>query len=262
MGPWEWTFCESNASLKGMQTLLWFLLVASIPVLAANPAPRLNAKEIVRRADEARYPKGSLSFHVRVTDLEGEKQTNETLYQVHTKDASKTLVETKEPARLSGRKLLMQEEELWIYLPDLKRPTRIGFEQRLTGEVSNGDLARTNFSFDYNARLLGQEKQGNRTCYKLMLTAKKKTTPYRKIVYWVEKGTFYPVKINFYALSGKLLKVGEYSEPQKILGRNRVTKLIISDAIQKNRQSHLRYSDFKKDSFDDSFFSKESISDE
>lgn len=245
------------------------LLVSGLVIAApaktrtgAKARGALTADEIVNRADEARYPGGALTFQVRVKDVEGEKTTNETLYIVHTKGTGKTIVETKEPARLNGRKLLMQEDDLWLYLPDLKRPTRIGFEQRLTGEVSNGDVARTNFAADYNAKLVGSEKITDKDCFKLLLSAKKKTTPYRKILYWVEKKTFYPIRIHYFALSGKLLKVGEYSDPQVVLGKKRVTQFTISDAIQKQRQSHLVYSNFKRNQLDDAFFSKESLSDE
>lgn len=249
--------------------LLYGILISTFvafPSLAARHKKpvrekRLTPAEIVKRADEARCPQGSLSFTVRVTDSEGASESKETVYRVSSRDSNNSLVETKEPERLKGRKLLMQGEDLWIYLPDLKRPTRIGFEQRLTGEVSNGDLARTNYGQDYSARLMGLDTVDGKKCYRLMLTAKRKTLPYRRIVYWVEKDTFFPVKVKFFALSGKLLKTGVYSDPQPILNKTRVTKFMIQDATHANHQSTLVYSDFKVDKFDESFFSKESLGD-
>lgn len=242
-----------------VQPFILILILAVTPLLASNPTP--SANEIVKRADEARYPSGQFSFFVKVTDTDDNSSRNETVYLVHTKDSDNSLVETKSPERMRGRKLLMKKRDLWMFLPTLKKPTRVGFEQRLTGEVSNGDLARTNFAEDYDAKLIGEEKVDNHPCYKLLLSANHKETTYRRIVYWVDKSSFFPIQVKFYALSGKLLKTGKYSGVQQVLEKNRVTQLIITDALHQARQSTLNYFNFRKASYEDTFFSKESLSD-
>jgi Outer membrane lipoprotein-sorting protein len=253
----EAVYHERMNLLKSMTTMICaiFLLKASISFGS------LSSQEIVRKADEARYPGGQFSFSVKVTDTDGSSDSTETIYRVHTKDSNHSLVETKAPERLRGRKLLMKKNDLWMYLPTLKKPTRVGFEQRLTGEVSNGDLARANFATDYKAKLISEEKINNVLCYKLLLTAKTKEVAYRRIVYWVEKKGFYPVQANFYAISGKLLKTGKYSEIKPVLDKNRVTQLVITDALHGKHQSTLSYFNFKKAAYDETFFSKESLSD-
>ncbi len=246
-----------------MKYLLFTILLFSSVLLTfsgsshASPTP----EEVVKLADESRYPSGQFSFAVRVTDNDNGEGKKETLYQVHTKGSNQSLVETKSPERLRGRKLLMKKQELWMFLPTLKKPTRVGFEQRLTGEVSNGDLARTNFADDYKPRFLADDIINQKPCYKLLLTATNKDVAYRKIVYWVEKKSFFPIQVNFYAISGKLLKTGKYSEIKLVLDKKRVTQLIIQDALQEKKQSRLNYFNFVKTSYDDSFFSKESLSD-
>jgi outer membrane lipoprotein-sorting protein len=155
----------------------------------------------------------------------------------------------------------MKKHDLWMFLPTLKKPTRVSFEQRLTGEVSNGDLARTNFASDYDSKLISEDKVDNKACYKLLLTANTKDVAYRQIVYWVEKNSYLPVQVKFYALSGKLLKTGKYSSVKHVLDKNRVTQLTITDALHGKRQSTLNYFDFKKTTYDDTFFSRESLSD-
>ena len=221
------------------------------PILA-TPTPQ----EIVKKADEARYPEGQFSFFVKVTDKDDNADASETLYLVHTKDSDNSLVETKSPERMRGRKLLMKKHDLWMFLPTLKKPTRVSFEQRLTGEVSNGDLARTNFASDYDSKLISEDKVDNKACYKLLLTANTKDVAYRQIVYWVEKNSYLPVQVKFYALSGKLLKTGKYSSVKHVLDKNRVTQLTITDALHGKRQSTLNYFDFKKTTYDDTFFSR------
>jgi hypothetical protein len=238
-----------------MRCALGLLLLFALRAIAADLSP----DEIVRRADEARGPQGTYSFRAKVEDLNDGKVSAETTYKVYSKDLDLVLIETVAPARLKGRKLLMRGNDLWSYMPTIKRPIRVGFQQRLTGEVSNGDIARTNFAKDYDAKLEGTETVKGRSCYKLGLTAKHKEVTYRSLTYWVEKGTCNPVKADFYALSGKLLKSGEYSHPETVLGKTRLTDMLITDALHPSRQSRLHCFDYRREKLDDSFFNKESL---
>lgn len=220
----------------------------------------LSPQEIVKRADAVRGPDGAFSFKVRVKDFQGSSLVRENIYKVFSKNMKLTLVETIFPERLTGRKLLMAGG-MWLYLPSLRRATRVSDQQRLTGEVANGDIARTNYHRDYKATLAGTSKIGSDSYYELALTAKDSSLAYRKIHLWVNTKTFAPLKADFYALSGKLLKTGEYSELETVLGKSRLTKLVIKDAVQPSKQSHLKYSDYRREKLDDSFFNKESLSD-
>ena len=255
--PSEQVYHLNMSFLKTNLRPLPFLMI----LICASSQASLTPQEIIKRADVARYPDGQFSFFVKVTDKDESSDSKETVYLVHTKDSNNSLVETKAPEKIRGRKLLMKQHDLWMFLPNLKKPTRVGFEQRLTGEVSNGDLARTNFADDYQAKIISEETTEGTLCYKLLLTATHKEAPYRRIVYWVSKKDFFPVKVNFYALSGKLLKTGKYSAVKPVLDKPRVTQLIITDALHQKRHSILNYFNFKKASYDDTFFSKESLSD-
>lgn len=219
-----------------------------------------SAKEIVEKADEARAPKGTFSFHVEVEDWEDAASSSKTGYKVYSKNEILTLIETISPERLLGRKLLMRDNDLWLYLPSVKRPTRISFQQKLTGKVANGDLARTLLARDYEATFLGMESIGGKENYKLSLKATNKEATYRSITYWVEKTTFYPSKMEFYAISGKLLKIGELSEPKISMGKMRMSKLAIHDTLAPAKKSIVTYSDYKSEKLEDSFFSKETLS--
>jgi hypothetical protein len=120
-------------------------------------------------------------------------------------------------------------------------------------------LARTRFAQDYSGQFDGEEAIGGKKCYKLKLSARGKGTTYAKIDYWVEKGTYLPRKAVFYALSGKPMKTAIYSDFKKIQGRPRMTKMTVQDALNPKRKSVLIYSGHKRESFGDSYFSKESL---
>lgn len=219
-----------------------------------------TAEEIVKKSDEARMPSGDLSVKVWVRDFKKRVLEKETTYQVWTKGPLVSLVDTVEPIRQKGRKLLMIQDDLWFSTPDIKRPTRMSLQQKLTGEVAIGDISRTNFSGDYTPKIIGNEKIKDKDSWVLKLDAARKGVTYGGIKYWVQKGTFLPIKAEFFAASGKLLKTAIYSKPQTVMGANRLTSMLIQDAVQTTNESIIHYSDYKRERLDDSFFNKDNLS--
>ena len=51
----------------------------------------------------------------------------------------------------------MLRDAMWIYMPTASRPIRISPLQRLMGQASNGDVARTNFATDYDAKSVTED---------------------------------------------------------------------------------------------------------
>lgn len=240
---------------------LWWmgLLLQGIALGATAPKTPLTGPEILRRAEAIRSPEGDISFSVQAKDYISGKLSRTTIYKVFSKPPNYSMVETTFPERMQGRKLLMKENGLWLYLPTINRPTRVSFQQKLTGEVSNGDIARTSFYDDYNAELLGFGKLKKKTCYRLSLTAKNNEVTYRRVLMWVERGTFRPLKAEFFAISGKLLKTGDFSGFKPVLGKSRPTRLEIRDALQPGLSTQLQYDRFKRESLSESFFNKDSM---
>ena len=243
-----------------MISIFVFLSSMLFSQLAAVAEP--NAEEIVRKADQRRLPTGSVAFKATVKDYEEESLARETSYQVRVNSADSSLVETVYPERQRGRKLLMEKDNLWLYTPDVRRAARVSMQQRLSGEVANGDLARTNFSGDYSAKLIGKKKIGGDDVYHLDLRARRDNVTYSRIEYWVRVSDLLPVKAVFFAVSGKPLKTGVYLEPKTILGKRCITKVMFSDAVDKKRKSVLTYSSIQRERFPAGMFSKESLESE
>jgi len=230
-------------------------LAASMSLLAATPP----VQEIVKRADDARGPAGDLSFHVEVKDYNGDSLLRTNRYHVYSKGEKYVLVETEYPERLQGRKLLMREDDVWLYLPSIKQPTRISLQQKLTGEVSNGDLAKTSFHDDYAPKLLGLDKVGSNSYFKILLSARTKSCTYRRIKLWVNTRTYQPLRAEYFAISGKLLKTSDFFDPKPALGEPRMSQVVIRDALEPGRRSVLHYYGYHRENLDESFFSKESL---
>jgi len=240
------------------QSAVGFCVFSSAIVSASSNTTNVDANQLVRRADLTRAPFTQFSCRVRVIDDDGIEK-KQSLFRVLVKDERTSLVEQIEPERARGRKLLLKDFDMWLYTPNMKRATRISMEQKLTGEVSNGDLARTHFSQDYGAQKIGTENILGKETLKLELLAKNKNVTYRKIHYWIETDSAVPVKAQFFALSGKLLKEAIYQNLKSELGVKIIHEMIITDALRKNKTSSLVYSDYKAEKFSDAKFNKESL---
>lgn len=217
-------------------------------------AQTIDPNEIVKKADLKRgLGNVSHQFNVTVTNQDNKIE----VYEVSFKDVNNSLIVQTQPERARGRKILMKDYDIWLFTPNIKKPLRISLEQKLTGEVSNGDIARTNYAEDYDASLLSTENKDGAEFFKLELKAKNKKVTYGRIEYLVAKKDYSPVAAVFYALSGKPLKSAAFSDFKPIQGMNRATKMVIRDYLQKEKQSTLVFSNHAPKTFSESTFNKD-----
>lgn len=229
------------------------ILIVAVPFMAFA---EMNPNEIVKKADLKRgLGNVSHTFNVTVIDQENKKET----YHVSFSDVNHSLTEQTEPERARGRKLLMRDYDIWLFTPNIKKALRISLEQKLTGQVSNGDIARTNYAEDYEAQIITPEKTDSPDAWRLDLKAKNKKVTYGRIEYVVSKKDFSPIEATFFALSGKPLKRAKFSDFKPIRGMTRSTKMIIQDYLQKDKVSTLVFADHKPESFSESLFNKERL---
>jgi len=219
---------------------LGFLLTCVLVGHAAPPATP-DAEAILKRADTFRNGWPSYFLHVKITSFEGDKPDEEKLYDVSQKGTEKTYVEFMSP-REKGQHLLIIGDDMWIYLPDASRPIRITPLERLSGDASNGDVARTNYAADYTPTYVRSEKVGPDDCHVLDLAAKRKGATYQRIRFWVRVADSRPVKAEFYLTSGKLIKSATFDQFTTVDGRNQLKRMTLYDQIRHNSHSVLDYS--------------------
>ncbi len=133
--------------------LIGFLSTCALVCRAATP----DAEALLKRSDAYRNGWPSYVLKVKITHYESGKADEDKLYEVSQKGTEKTYVEFLSP-REKGQHLLMLGDDMWVYLPDTSRPVRITPLERLSGDASNGDVARTNYAVDYNRRLSAHGK--------------------------------------------------------------------------------------------------------
>jgi outer membrane lipoprotein-sorting protein len=233
-----------------------FLLTCAVVLHAetgASVPATPNAADLLKRSDAFRNGWPSFVTRVKITNYESGKSDEKALYEVSQKGANKTYVEFLSP-RDKGRHLLMLSDDMWIYLPDTSRPVRITPLERLSGDASNGDVARTNYATDYSAVYLRTEKVGAEPCYVLDLTAKRKGATYQRILYWVRVEDARPVKAEFYLTSGKHIKTATFDEYTDYGGKMLLRKLTLYDQIRHNSHSVLEYSGAAQRTLPDKLF--------
>ena len=207
---------------------------------AATPAA-VDAEALLKRSDLYRNGWPSFVLRVKITNFESGKPDEERLYEVSQKGTEKTYVEFLSP-REKGQHLLMLGDDMWVYLPDTSRPVRITPLERLTGDASSGDVARTNYAADYTPVYLRTEKVGSEDCHVLELTARRKGSTYQRVLYWLRASDARPVKAEFYLTSGKHIKSASFDEFATVAGKSQLRRMTLTDEIRHNSHSVLEYS--------------------
>lgn len=249
------------------QRLLIAALVAAFGPMGPNhalaaeesnaPGEDPIAREIVRKADEIRFPRSGFQVNIRIESKNGENQQDSRTYRVLSKGSEDSVVLTMEPASERGQALLMKGRDLWVFLPSVSQPVRLSLAQRLTGQVANGDLARANFAGDYVPRILRTEDYDGEKSQVLELKAADRGVTYAKVIYWVREKDGRPQKAEFYSLSGRLLKTCRYEDYKRMAGTSRPTRLVMEDALKKGEISVLSYSEMAEKDLPDKLFTKE-----
>lgn len=222
-----------------MKTLIFATLITLTTATAlANP------NEWVKKADNIRNPADSFEMQIKV-----ETSENTSVFQVYLQGQDKTLIVTKEPARDKGRNMLMLDRDFNAYVPNLKRSMRLSLAQKLSGQVANGDISRTRWHGDYDAKMESETKEE----VQLLLKGTKDNLTYAWIRLWLKKGNYQPERAEYLGLNGKtVLKRAFFEDYKNIAGALRPTTLRIEDT---NKQvSHIRILKMGKKDYPSSFF--------
>jgi len=184
-------------------------------------APSPSAAAILQKADDVRSPSQSYKLKVRVIPTD----EPESEWEVLIKGKDKTLTTALKPAKDKGKKILMLEESMWLYLPKLKKSIRVSLNQKLTGQAANGDISRMRWAGDYKSKI-EKEEDG---AWVLFMEAEKEGLTYYKIRLWVDKKGYRPIKAEYLTKSAKVLKRAEFSDYREMAGAKRPGKTTIKD---------------------------------
>ena len=170
---------------------------------------------------------------------------------------ARALVRFVDPPSERGKSLLSVFDKLWYYEQKLRRPIPISRQQRLIGQVSNGDVVATDFDLSYISKLAGIEDCEGRKCYRLELQRRWPHVTYPKINYWVDVETYRPFKAEFLASGDKVLKRAWYKDYKSVLGVARPHEIYIEDSLKKEQYTRMLYSNVRLEEVPEAYFQKE-----
>ena len=139
---------------------------------------------------------------------------------------SKLLVKFTSPADIRETAFLQVEhidgdDDEWIYLPALGKSRRLVANNKkdsfVGSDFSYGDISLPSVEL-YEHRLLGSETIDGQDCYKVESTPKTEATKvnsgYSRKVTWLRKDSYLETKVEYYDLSGRLLKTQLVTNPK------------------------------------------------
>ncbi len=231
--------------------------VVSSAVSAAPP----DAATILRRADRAVLGEAA-AYTLRMTVIRPGKPQRVVEMKGLKKGDDRGLVRYTAPPKERGTAYLRSGDNTWLFLPSAEKVIRVGAKQTFGGgDFSNADIFRLSLVKDYDPTLAGEETEEGEACYRLELKAKDRSIAYDRVVYWVRSdGTFYPVKADYYTLSGKNLKSLVLSQVKPIGGRARPTLLTMESRVDEGSRTRLEFLTIQDDpKLDDRLFSPSAL---
>lgn len=237
-----------------------FSAFAVSTVLVAQNAFALSPQEMLKRATETLYP-GSYKMEAEMTTSRPGKKDQ--IYRMISlkKGDDKALIEFTYPAAERERKVLRVKDNLWMYMPSIKRAIRIAPKDRLLGgDVSNNDMTRVDFNADYTASLTGKEDFEGKKAAHLTLKAKSASVPYDRVEFMLDAQSYIPFKMSLYTQSGMLLKTIDYEAPKFLDGMLRPTKLVFKNPLQEGYVTTVEITSIETKNFPDSLFTQAALS--
>lgn len=210
-----------------------------------------TADEILKRSDDIRSPADGFKMEVEV------KNSDESIYryQVDMGGKNRSLIKTLAPRRERGKNFLMIEEDIWAFIPNIHRSVRVALNQKMTGQIANGDICRVKWHGNYKATLKKEDAQS----WVLRLTALKRGLTYDAIDLWVQKGNYHPMKAHFLTRAGRVLKTAQFGGFKQIAGDLRPTEIVVRHADDQDEFSVVKVSAMKKMTFSDAHFTRQNL---
>ena len=253
--------------------LIFLIVVVFVPVALSfgnpdSPAQRptvlgtLTGEEIMKLVDKNRFYE-KIEYNGKMTIKKGDK-VRVKLMHVYAEGEEKALIEFTNPSD-RGTKYLKLSDEMWVYFPDAEEIVKI------SGHMLRESMMGSDFSYEdalenekllkkYSVTVVGSETINERDCYVLELNAIEKDVTYAKRKLWVDKERFVVLKMQLFALSGKLLKEAVMEDVKKYGDRYFATKLTMTNKLIKDSSTTFEMEDinFNVD-IPDGIFTKRSL---
>lgn len=215
------------------------------PTPANKPIAKYSkefAISLLKGVDDSMYPKifkGKMSMET----IRKGRTPIKFIYEIYSKGGTKALMEIVFPARDKGKKILLLENNLWMYIPDVSRPIRLSRNQSFMGSTfSNEDVSDSTWEDDYDPIITDEKGE----MLLLTLKAKRKDVAYKQIDIWVSKETRVPIEGIYYGLSNKPIKKVYFSNVKEIAGLLRPLDMRMVDLLEQGAYTDVKLLELKE----------------
>jgi outer membrane lipoprotein-sorting protein len=235
-----------------MPTELRHATVAALALWVSTATPshaQLTAREVLDRVDaNMTVTTARLTARMSITYREGD--VRDLTFESWSLGTDQAFMEFTAPARDAGSRFLRRGNAMWIFLP------RVGKSVRIQGHMLRQGLMGSDFSYgdasenpsmaeDYDATIERRDTLEGRQAYVLYLTARRADLSYPGRRVWVDMERLVPLKEEWFARSGKLLKTAEFGDVRRVGDRWYPFRIELDNALQADTRTTLQVLDIR-----------------
>ena len=246
-----------------MKPLLKYALLITLALLSiaflsdavGQEAEDSEAQKLLERLDEARFPNAyGMTMTMMTTRPGRDDLTYE--YDIIGIGTDKSLMTVTAPARERDQQILLNGDNLYLFVPDVSRPVKLTRKQSFMGSTfSNEDVMNSTLADDYTAKVLNREIRNGKPYYKVELNAKNRSVAYAKMTAGIDSITAIPDTIVYYGLSGKALKEMVSTDNKMLAGKLRPSRMVMYDFLEEGAWTEVVITSLnKKDNIPESVF--------
>ena len=214
-------------------------LIIIIALMLNTSLQAQDPREIIRKAED--NMRGDASYTELTMTTVRPRFTREVSMKSWSLGDDYALIYITGPARDKGTSFLKRDREIWNYVPNIDRtvkmPPSMMAQSWMGSDFSNDDLVRGSSTIDdYTHAFLRYETVDGHECYVLELIPKPDAPiVFDKVIYWVSKQYYLPVKIENYDEYGDLASTINFKEIKQMGGRMIPA---VMEMVPANRSGH------------------------
>lgn len=223
-----------RTAMLGALTLA-LMLVSAAPAWALDPLSVEQMEALLVQIDERQRSVGDYKALAFIEQKQ--KGKSDLVYEsvIYRRDSeSKLLIMFLKPKSEAGKGYLRLEDNLFLYDPSVGKWERRTDRENIGGTGSQRrDFDASSFSKDYTPTYVKADKLGKFEVHQIELNAKKGAdVSYPKMHVWVDARTNSPLKVQEFALSGKLMRTSYYPKWSKVKNEEKGSEVYFPKEIR------------------------------
>jgi outer membrane lipoprotein-sorting protein len=208
------------------------ILGGSAPATAQEPI----AQQLLHRAVGILAPP-EFEAQVRFASTKANGQVRTFSIHMWKKGSTLTRFRFLAPEDDRDMEVLRRSDDMWNYMPSLKRAVRISPKQEFHGgDFSNSDVLRVDLEQDYTPTLQAAAQPDQAV---LDLVAKNDQVAYHRVRFWLRKKDAMPLREEFYAASGKLVRTCEFLDVKTFGHLVRPSRYVMRNMLVPSRSTEM-----------------------